>query len=39
MPKCPISGPEDWSVWYSPGVAAPCKAIVEHPDHVYNYTK
>jgi malate dehydrogenase (oxaloacetate-decarboxylating) len=38
MPKCPISGPEDWSVWYTPGVAAPCKAIVEHPDRVYDYT-
>jgi malate dehydrogenase (oxaloacetate-decarboxylating) len=38
MPKCPIRGPEDWSVWYTPGVAAPCKAIVEHPEQVYEYT-
>jgi malate dehydrogenase (oxaloacetate-decarboxylating) len=38
MPKCPIRGPEDWSIWYTPGVAAPCKAIVEHPDQVYEYT-
>ena len=38
MPKCPIRGPEDWSIWYTPGVAAPCKAIVEHPELVYDYT-
>ncbi|HYM04467.1 MAG TPA: NADP-dependent malic enzyme [Stellaceae bacterium] len=38
MPKCPICGPEDWSVWYTPGVAAPCKAIVAHPERVYDYT-
>jgi hypothetical protein len=38
MPKCPIRGPEDWSVWYTPGVAAPCKAIVKRPEQVYDYT-
>ncbi|MBC7740614.1 MAG: NADP-dependent malic enzyme [Bdellovibrionaceae bacterium] len=26
------------SLAYSPGVAAPCKAIAKNPDHVYDYT-
>ena len=26
-PKCPIRGVEDFAVWYTPGVAAPCKEI------------
>jgi malate dehydrogenase (oxaloacetate-decarboxylating) len=38
MPKCPIRGPEDWLIWYTPGVAAPCKEIVRHPEKVYDYT-
>ncbi len=38
MPKCPIRGPEDWSVWYTPGVSAPCKAIAKQPERVYDYT-
>lgn len=27
VPKCPIRGADDFSIWYTPGVAAPCKAI------------
>jgi malate dehydrogenase (oxaloacetate-decarboxylating) len=27
MPKCAISSPEDFAVWYTPGVAAVCKEI------------
>jgi len=38
MPKCPIRSPEDWSIWYTPGVAAPCRAIVKQPEKVYDYT-
>jgi malate dehydrogenase (oxaloacetate-decarboxylating) len=38
MPKCPIRTAEDWSIWYTPGVAAPCKAIARHPEQVYDYT-
>ena len=38
MPKCPIRGPEDWSIWYTPGVAAPCRAIVKQPEQVYEHT-
>ena len=38
MPKCAIRGLEDFSVWYTPGVAAPCKAIQADPDLIYDYT-
>ena len=31
MPKCPIAGLDDFAVWYTPGVAAPCKAIQAEP--------
>ena len=29
---------DDFAVWYTPGVAAPCRAIVEDPSLVYEYT-
>jgi malate dehydrogenase (oxaloacetate-decarboxylating) len=38
MPKCPIRGREDFAVWYTPGVAAPCRAIVDDPELVYAHT-
>jgi malate dehydrogenase (oxaloacetate-decarboxylating) len=38
MPKCAIRGIEDFAVWYSPGVAAPCRAIQADPDLVYTHT-
>jgi malate dehydrogenase (oxaloacetate-decarboxylating) len=38
LPKCPISGLDDFSVWYTPGVAASCRAIHNHPDLVYEHT-
>lgn len=38
LPKCPIRGIEDFSMWYTPGVAAPCRAIQKAPDLVYEYT-
>src|SRR5574341_1014873 len=37
-PKCPIRGLEDFSIWYTPGVAAPCRAIQQHPELVYEHT-
>ncbi len=37
-PKCPIRGIEDFSIWYTPGVAAPCRAIQAQPDLVYAHT-
>ncbi len=28
----------DFAIWYTPGVAAPCRAIAEDPDLVYEHT-
>jgi malate dehydrogenase (oxaloacetate-decarboxylating) len=36
--KCPVRDFQDFAIWYTPGVAAPCKAIVQEPDLVYQYT-
>ena len=36
--KCPIRGFDDFGIWYTPGVAAPCRAIQSRPDEVYEYT-
>ncbi len=38
LPKCPVRGFDDFSIWYSPGVAAPCRAIAESPEQVYELT-
>ncbi|MFZ1557237.1 MAG: malate dehydrogenase, partial [Nitrospira sp.] len=38
LPKCAIRSLEDFAVWYTPGVAAPCKAIQAAPDSIYEYT-
>ena len=37
-PKVPISSYDDFAVWYTPGVADPCKEIQSHPDKVFEYT-
>jgi len=37
-PKCPITDFRDFSVWYSPGVAAPCRAIKADPGAAYLHT-
>mgnify|MGYP001499070320 FL=1 len=37
-PKCPIHSCDDFSVWYSPGVAAPCRDIAAHPEQVFAHT-
>ncbi len=29
---------DDFAIWYTPGVAAPCRAIAENPELVYEYT-
>lgn len=34
----PCATEKDLSLAYSPGVAAPCKAIAKHPEKVYDYT-
>jgi len=38
MPKCAIRGPYDFAIWYTPGVAAPCRAIKENPELVFTHT-
>ena len=38
VPKCAIRGLQDFAIWYTPGVAAPCKAIQKDPELVYEYT-
>jgi len=37
-PKCPIRGARDFSWLYTPGVAAPCRAIQANPAEVWEYT-
>jgi malate dehydrogenase (oxaloacetate-decarboxylating) len=36
--KCCVRDFDDFAIWYTPGVAAPCKAIAEDPDLAYEYT-
>lgn len=36
--KCCVRDFNDFSIWYSPGVAAPCKAIQADKDLVYEHT-
>jgi malate dehydrogenase (oxaloacetate-decarboxylating) len=36
--KCPVRNYQDFAVWYSPGVAAPCKAIQAEPELAYEMT-
>ncbi len=36
--RCQVRDLYDFSVWYTPGVAAPCKAIAEDPELVYEFT-
>jgi malate dehydrogenase (oxaloacetate-decarboxylating) len=38
MPKCAIRGPYDFAIWYTPGVAQPCREIKENPELVFKYT-
>jgi malate dehydrogenase (oxaloacetate-decarboxylating) len=37
-PKCPIHGLDDFAIWYTPGVAAPCQAIKDNEELAYEYT-
>jgi malate dehydrogenase (oxaloacetate-decarboxylating) len=38
MPKCPVTSDEDFAIWYTPGVAAPCREIQKSPELVYEHT-
>ncbi len=36
--KCCVRSFDDFAIWYTPGVAAPCRAIQKDPELVYEYT-
>jgi len=36
--KCTVRSFNDFAIWYTPGVAAPCRAIAANPELVYEYT-
>jgi malate dehydrogenase (oxaloacetate-decarboxylating) len=36
--KCCVRDFNDFAIWYTPGVAAPCRAIAEDPELVYEHT-
>jgi malate dehydrogenase (oxaloacetate-decarboxylating) len=38
IPKCAIRSTDDFSIWYTPGVAAPCKEIQANPDKSFELT-
>ncbi len=37
-PKAPVAGLADYAIWYTPGVAEPCRAIARDPDQVWELT-
>jgi malate dehydrogenase (oxaloacetate-decarboxylating) len=38
MPRCAIKSPDDFAVWYTPGVAAPCRLIQADPEKSFELT-
>jgi len=38
IPKCAIRSFEDFAIWYTPGVAEPCKDISKNPEKVLEHT-
>lgn len=36
--KSPVRDSDDFAIWYTPGVAGPCRAIAEENEQVYRYT-
>ncbi|KON34027.1 MAG: malate dehydrogenase [miscellaneous Crenarchaeota group-6 archaeon AD8-1] len=38
LPKCSISSIDDFSIWYTPGVAAACRNIVKNPNNSFELT-
>jgi malate dehydrogenase (oxaloacetate-decarboxylating) len=37
-PKCWIQDLDDFAIWYTPGVAAPCRDIAQNPERVFAHT-
>jgi malate dehydrogenase (oxaloacetate-decarboxylating) len=38
VPKCAVRSVDDFAIWYTPGVAEPCRAIKADKEKVYEYT-
>ena len=38
MAKCSITSPSDFAIWYTPGVAVPCKEIQANPEKSFELT-
>jgi malate dehydrogenase (oxaloacetate-decarboxylating) len=38
VPKCPVRSFDDFAIWYTPGVAEPCKEIAARREAVYENT-
>ncbi len=38
VPKCRIKDFNDFAIWYTPGVAEPCKDIHKNPEKVFEHT-
>ena len=38
IPKCAIRGLSDFSIWYTPGVAQPCREIEKDRETAYDFT-
>jgi malate dehydrogenase (oxaloacetate-decarboxylating) len=38
VPKCCIRDFDDFAIWYTPGVADPCKDIQKNPEKVFEHT-
>ncbi len=36
--KCTVRDFQDFAIWYTPGVAAPCRDIEAHPEKVWEHT-
>ncbi len=36
--KCAITDYQDFGIWYTPGVAQPCREIHQDPEKVFEYT-
>jgi len=38
LPRCEVRDFDDFAIWYTPGVAEPCRAISADKEKVYDYT-
>ncbi len=38
VPKCAVRSVDDFAIWYTPGVAEPCRAIQKDPEASYDLT-